>query len=120
MVHDLDFGDDVYPTLEVDLKAGKKLDAGTVTLSSSDGNTVEILIELNDGWIFYYDLNDPDGDDNVKVQDYSEAPSGNPAPGQFEWKEMAALGSTSYTIAVPYNIYYGIHVDVAKEVECEE
>jgi hypothetical protein len=86
--------------------------AGTATFTEDNG-MVEIFIELNDNFIFYYDVNDQYEDDNIKVQDYATAPSGNPAPGLFDWKATAPVGSQSYTITVPLADYYGIHLDVA-------
>lgn len=99
----------------VDVFAGKTMLAGSATFSAPVGGYVDITIDLANGFVFY---GDPD-DDNVKVQDYANAPSGNPAPGEFDHKAMAAIGSTSYTITVPENNFYGVHLDVAKLVPCE-
>jgi len=99
----------------VDVFAGRTMLAGTATFSAPLAGYVDITIELANGFVFY---GDPD-DDNIKVQDYENAPSGNPAPGEFDSKAMAAIGSTSYTITVPQNNFYGVHLDVAKLVPCE-
>jgi hypothetical protein len=99
----------------VDVYAGQNMLAGTATFSAPLGGNVDITIELANGFVFY---GDPD-DDNIKVQDYENAPSGNPSPGEFDSKAMAAIGSTSYTITVPQNNFYGVHLDVAKLVPCE-
>jgi hypothetical protein len=104
----------------VEIYAGKNMLAGTATFSNNGDGTVDIEITLEDGFIFYYDLNDPNNDDdNIKIQDYDAAPSGNPAPGLFDNKFAALVYSTSYTVTVPENDYYGIHLDVAYEVDCE-
>lgn len=103
----------------VDIYAGKNKNAGTVTFLDNLDGTIDLNISLDNDFVFYYDLSDPVADDNVKVQDYTSAPSGNPAPGQFDHKESAAFGSSSYTITVPLNNYYGIHLDVAKVEDCE-
>lgn len=102
----------------VDIYAGKNILVGTATFSvpDSDGN-VKITINLT-GAIFYYDVNDPLYDDNLKVQDYEAKPSGNPAPGLFEWKTQIEPGSTTGSIVVPAANYYGVHLDVA--VPCDE
>jgi hypothetical protein len=47
----------------------------------------------------------------VAVQDYSSAPSGNPSPGQFDWKETPD-SATMHTITVPQNTFYGVHTVV--------
>jgi hypothetical protein len=44
---------------------------------------VEITIELLSGWEF------APVEENVKIQDYELAPSGNPRPGQFAYKATA-------------------------------
>ena len=48
----------------------------------------------------------------------------NPQVGKFRYKDMAAVGSTSATITVPYvpevvPNYYGVHLDLVYEVPCE-
>ncbi|CCE25432.1 hypothetical protein [Methylotuvimicrobium alcaliphilum] len=119
----------------VDLFAGQDIPVGTVTFSVPDGdnpdgdNNVTITINLSGDWVFgiNYELDeegnlklDEDGnpirDDNIKVQDYAEAPSGNPSPGLFMWKKVGdgQIGE----IVVKQNNYYGVHVDVALPVEC--
>lgn len=101
--------------ISVTLFAGQTLDAGTVSFSLPDADgMVEITITLNEGWGFVED------DENVKIQDYAVAPSGNPSPGGFEYKGQG-MGST-FSIDVPENNFYGVHVDVGQliEVECEE
>jgi hypothetical protein len=96
--------------LDVTLYAGQTMEAGTVHFSAPVDNVVTITITLNAGWRF------ADVPESVKIQDYAEAPSGNPNPGGFEWKGDAT--GSSFSIDVPENNYYGVHVDVEQEV-CE-
>ncbi len=98
----------------VPLYAGQHHEAGTVQLSAPAGGLVTITIELDEDWYF------ADVSENVKIQDYSGPPSGNPTPGRFDWKFTAA-GQT-FTEAVPENNYYGVHVGAGRwvEVDCEE
>jgi len=87
------------------LFAGQTMDAGTVKFSAATLNgEVTITIELNDGWAFFGD------DEDIKVQDYVTEPSGNPAPGLFDWKSEADK------ITVPQADYYGVHVDLLTDV----
>jgi hypothetical protein len=103
----------------VDLIAGQHYTVGTVTFSApDDDDKVTITVSLTGGAIFYDDPNDP-GDNNLKVQDYAEAPTGNPAPGQFALKTWIDPSSTTGSIVVPHNNYYGVHVDVALPVPCQ-
>lgn len=92
---------------------------GTATFSAPVDGYVTITIELTGGAIFYYDLNDPLKDDNLKVQDYAKAPTKTPAPGQFAWKTRIEPGLTTGSIVVPVNNFYGVHLDVAVPVPCE-
>jgi len=96
-------------TTTVDILAGQYMLAGSATLFSLNPNEVKIIISLN-GWEF---ANVPE---NIKVQDYGTPPSGNPAPGTFAHK-TTAIGSV-WEIIVPYNNFYGIHLDVVHEVPC--
>lgn len=107
----------------VTLFAGQTMDAGAVYFSAPDGDMVTITIVLNEGWRFaMYPVDDDDGvpvwDNNVKIQDYASAPSGNPAPGLFMWKQVAEGGWTE--IDVPLNNFYGVHVDVEHMMECPD
>lgn len=90
--------------ITVALYAGQTLEAGIIEFSEPDSNEVTISIQLNEGWRF------KDSAENVKIQGYDSAPSGNPAPGQFEWKGNAT--GPSFTIIVQQNSFYGVHVDV--------
>ncbi|MBE0609219.1 MAG: hypothetical protein IH609_07560 [Dehalococcoidia bacterium] len=85
------------------LCAGQTSDAGTVTFSAPDGGFITITVTLNADYFFA-------SGDSLKVQDYSEAPSGNPSPGQFAHKTSCSGDTCS--IVVPLNGFYGVHVDV--------
>ncbi len=92
-----------------DLYAGQNMLAGTVHFSAPEDGYVTLTINLTGDWEF------APTDENVKIQDYEFAPSGNPAPGQFPWKGTAS--GQSFAIEVPWNNFYGVHVDVGTWVE---
>jgi len=98
------------PPQTVDLIAGQHFVAGTVTFQCGacecEEDEVKITITLAEGWRF------ADVSENVKIQDYSTAPSGNPAPGQFDHKFDAE--TSPFSVCVPRNCYYGIHVEVER------
>ncbi len=106
---------------QVDIMAaggdGIGLDAGYALLET-DGNTVKISIFLENNFTFYYDLNDSEQDENLKVQGYDSEPKGNPAIGRFADKLSLAVGSTTAELIVPFSPYYGIHLDVAGLGNC--
>lgn len=97
--------------LTVMLLAGQKETEMSVTLTPVGEGEVEMafagIFEIapeNDGkWVLQ------DVQDAIKVQGYAEAPSGNPAPGQFTFYKGREM-----TIVVDAANYYGIHLDVAK------
>ncbi|MDO9140473.1 MAG: hypothetical protein Q7U38_09130 [Methylobacter sp.] len=91
----------------VDLFAGQTLDAGSVTFSAVNNGKVTITIDIAAGWRFAPVA------ENVKIQGYNEAPSGNPAPGNFTTHKAQASGA-SYTVDVDAFNFYGVHVDVEK------
>ena len=98
-----------YPTGggSVTLYAGQTHDAGTITFSAVSNGEVTIDITLNSGFVF-------DGD--VHIQGYnSTPPSINPAPGHFDHKFAQLTG-----MVVDEAMYYGIHVNVNREVPCED
>jgi hypothetical protein len=105
----------------VDLMAGQHMDAGDVTFSAPDNGWVTITISLEDGWVFYYDADDDEQDENIKVQDYSVEPdaSASTAPGLFDWKAAADVSDASFTISVPENNFYAVHVDLATGEPCD-
>mgnify|MGYP005841419887 CR=1 FL=1 len=78
--------------------------AGTVSFSAVVDGNVTITIALNSGWRFKGNT------ENVKVQDYAVPPSESSSPGQFSRKGTAS--GSSFSITVPANNYYGVHVDV--------
>jgi hypothetical protein len=93
---------------------------GTATFSAPIDGKVTITINLTGGAIFYYDVNDPWYDNNLKVQDYKNPPAPkNPKVGRFEWKTRIEPGSTTGSITVPENNFYGVHLDVAVPVPCQ-
>ncbi|MGH8944183.1 MAG: hypothetical protein ACRDWF_15305 [Acidimicrobiia bacterium] len=96
------------------LFAGQFYDAGDVTLSApSVSGLVTITIDLDEPWEF--------GEDGstLHVQTYANAPSGNPAPGQFAYTAECPDDPSDpdiCTIVVPNANYYGIHVGVGQWV----
>jgi hypothetical protein len=100
-----------YTPYEVDttvtLYAGQHMEAGTVHFSAVVDGEVTITIELNSGWQL------EDVEEAVKIQGYNEAPSGNPAPGQF-----TTYKGNDLTVTVPAHAIYGVHLNVEWE-SCE-
>ncbi len=96
----------------VTLFAGQTLNAGTVAFSAVNNGQVTITITLNSGWRFGL------VNENVKIQGYASAPSGNPAPGLFANKATAT--GSPFSITVPAANFYGVHVDVDRLVPCTE
>ena len=92
----------------VTLYAGQHMDAGTVHFSASESGKVIITISLSDGWRF------EDAEENIKIQDYSRRPRGNPKPDRFDFK-FTASGS-QHSLEIPQNSYYGVNVNVCKPV----
>ena len=109
---------------EVVLFAGQTMDAGDVTFSAPDNGNVTIAIQLNPGWRFALNpVGEENGfpvfDNNIKVQNYAVTPAAsNPAPGLFQYKDFAE--GQYWEIVVPASNYYGVHVDVEREVECPD
>lgn len=99
----------------VDLLAGKNTKIGTVAFSAPSGGKVTITINLGGRYSF------ADVDENVKIQDYATAPSGNPAPGQFDWKFTGPYGAglPNFSVEVPNNNFYGVHVDALLSEICD-
>lgn len=92
------------PNSTVILYAGQTINVGSVHFSAPVAGKVTITINLTGSWEFAPRA------ENVKIQDYATAPSGNPAPGLFAWKGTG-VGQT-FSIEVPVNNFYGVHVDV--------
>jgi hypothetical protein len=95
----------------VTLYAGQTMNAGSATFSAAVDGYVTITITLNAGWRF------AEVEENVKIQDYASAPSGNPSPGLFDHKDNAT--ESPFEIVVPENNFYGVHLDVEWE-KCPE
>ncbi|PKO08137.1 MAG: hypothetical protein CVU40_16930 [Chloroflexi bacterium HGW-Chloroflexi-2] len=112
--------DDVEKTVELIADYTNYVHAGTVTFSAPVDGYVTITVNLTGGAIFYYDLNDPLFDDNLKVQDYAKAPTKTPSPGLFAWKTHIETGAITGSIVVPVNNFYGVHMDIALPVPCGE
>jgi len=85
----------------VNLMAGQTYVAGTVSFSAAMDGYVTITINLTGGWSLQ-SVPEP-----VKIQGYTTAPSGNPAPGLF-----TTYKGTSTTVTVPVYSFYGVHLDV--------
>lgn len=69
---------------------------------------VQISINLTSPWALQ-NVAEP-----VIIQAYSSVPpASNPAPGQFN-----TYKGTSLTVYVPNANFYGIHLDVTKEISC--
>lgn len=104
------------------LFAGQTMFAGDVTFSAPVAGVVTITVQLDTGWRFALepvgdDSGTPIFDNNIKVQHYTSTPAAkNPAPGLFQWKTFA--DGQFGEIDVPVGTYYGVHVDVEREVVC--
>lgn len=99
----------------VTLFAGQHLDAGTVTFGPVIDGQVLITIKLNGGdWRFAEDEEGNSINENLKIQGYGGAPSGNPSPGQFTTSKTTESGQSA-TVTVDAFDFYGIHVDVEWE-----
>lgn len=103
-----------YAEKTVNLFSGQTYLAGTATFSAEVDGNITITIALADD----HKLNE-DSDEPVKVQDYLMAPSGNPSPGLFDYKDYTVDMDGNIVIELPLNNFYGIHLDVMREVPCE-
>jgi hypothetical protein len=88
------------------LFAGQTNNAGTVSFSTPVAGKVTITVQLTGSWNF------ADLTENLMVQGYASAPSGNPAPGQFANKTGCNTNTNTCQIVVPVANYYGVHVNV--------
>ena len=95
-----------YPGVKktVTLYAGQTQDIGTVIFEPENGS-VKITISLNEYGEFQ------DVEENVKIQDYSTAPMGNPQIGQFDYKFDADTNSKTFSTILPTNSFFAVHVD---------
>jgi hypothetical protein len=87
------------------LFAGQTIPVGKVYFVPANGK-VKITVKMASPWEFEY------VSQNLKVQDYAKAPSGNPAPGLFKWKKTCDAAKLTCSILVPANNFYGVHVNV--------
>lgn len=92
----------------IDIFAGQYHNIGTVMFSEVTDGKVTITISLIENWVL------AEGNETVKIQGYNEAPSGNPAPGQFN-----TYKGTMLTVTVDAFEFYGIHLDVRPIVDCD-
>lgn len=99
-----------YAAKTTTLFAGQTIPVGSVTFSPVVSGQVTITVTLTAPWEF------ENAAENLVVQGYSSAPSGNPAPGRFDHKRNcdASLGTCSIT--VPASNFYGVHVNVGRWV----
>jgi hypothetical protein len=90
------------------LFAGQTMNAGTVNFSAVASGQVTITVTLASPWEF------ANVAENLKVQGYATAPSGNPSPGLFANKKQCNVALLSCTITVPAANFYGVHSDVGR------
>jgi hypothetical protein len=90
------------------LFAGQTNDVGTVHFSAAVGGQVVITVTLAT------DVEFEDVAENLMVQDYATAPSGNPSPGLFAHKKHCDPAESWCVITVPENNFYGVHVNVGE------
>ncbi len=96
-----------YAAKTTTLFAGQTKNAGSVTFSAVSGGQVTITLALTGAWEFNLNTGD-----NLMVQGYSAAPSGNPSPGLFANKKQCTVSSCSMT--VPAANFYGVHASVGQ------
>ena len=99
-----------YAIKTTTLFAGQTIDVGSVSFSAVADGAVTITVTLDEPWEF------EDVAENLKVQDYASAPSGNPEPGLFAHKKTCDPVGDTCSIVVPANNFYGVHVNVGQWV----
>ena len=87
----------------VTMFAGQTTEVGTVTFTPSGGQVL-IEVELTGGWTFA-------AGSVLAVQGYAIAPSGNPSPGQFQYK-VAPTTATTASVLVDAANFYAVHAVV--------
>ncbi|NLX42084.1 MAG: hypothetical protein GXY79_01240 [Chloroflexi bacterium] len=99
----------------VSIFAGQKNYAGTATFSEVVDGMITITIHLEGDWEFAA------SGETLKVEGYTQAPSGNPAPGLFSFK--SSVTGTAASIMVPASNmegepfkFFGVHLDVGRWV----
>lgn len=90
----------------VTLWGGQNINVGTACFSCVNNGKVTITIQLACGWEL------APGKESVKIEKYSSAPCEKPVPGKFTYK------GSCLTVEVDAACFYGIHLDVRKEVPC--
>jgi hypothetical protein len=95
-----------YAAKTTTLFAGQHIPVGSVVFLAPVGGEVTITVDLIAGWTFEDVL------ENLMVQDYVSAPSGNPAPGLFDHKATCDVALATCSIVVPEAAFYGVHVNV--------
>jgi hypothetical protein len=96
------------PTTDpVTLFAGQNIDAGTVAISAGG----LVTITLANGWMAT----------GYHIQGYDAPPSGNPAPGQFEYSgDVSVETPDSFDVPITFSPYVGVHLEVRKAMDCPE
>ena len=109
-------------TKTVSLLAGQFYHAGDVTLAP-EGSLVKITVALKPGFRFALNPNgvNEDGEtifkNNLKIQPYDSTPAAsNPAPGLFSQQSLQTTSTA--VVLVPVANFYGIHVDIEREIPC--
>ena len=88
------------------LFAGQTIPVGQVTFAGLGDGSVRITVGLFANWEF------EDVSENLMVQGYATAPSGNPSPGLFADKKGCDSSAATCSIDVPANNFFGVHVNV--------
>jgi hypothetical protein len=100
-----------FTTNTVNLIAGQNIDAGDITMTRYGGNTY-ITVTLASGFRF------ANVKENLKIQDFANAPTKYLEPGQFKHKFSVPQGTipytNTYTAKIPGDTakFYGIHANV--------
>jgi hypothetical protein len=99
-----------YAPKTTTLFAGRTIPVGTVSFSAVSSKKVTITVNLDSPWQFEAVA------ENLKVQDYKNAPTSSPSPGLFAHKKSCDAAFSSCSITVPANKFYGVHVEVGQWV----
>jgi glycine cleavage system H lipoate-binding protein len=101
-----------YTTNKVDLIAGQNYDAGDIYMTRSGSYTyVKVTLQSGFRWANMRE--------NLKIQDFANAPTKYALPGNFKYKFTVTPQSTvTYTAKIPGTTakFYGIHADVERFV----
>jgi hypothetical protein len=100
-------------TTLIKLFAGQTYEAGSVSFSEIANGNITITISLDTDWSLQVDNDGNVLPEAVKIEGYNSIPlAQNPSPGLFTYK------GNSLTITLPAYSYYGIHLDVRKQIVC--